>query len=176
MNYIVLDLEATCWKNNFGKVNEIIEIGAFKISEDKVIIDEFCSFIKPKVNPELSSFCKELTSIKQVDVDGAPPFVEVINTFIKWIGDEYTLLSWGEYDKKQFIKDCELHKVSHEWVINHVNLKQKHAKIRNIDKPCGMDAALKMEGFTLDGTHHRGIDDARNLTKIFLKYFSIINS
>ncbi len=30
-----------------------------------------------------------------------------------------------------------------------------------------MGGALKMEKLTLDGTHHRGIDDARNIAKIF---------
>jgi inhibitor of KinA sporulation pathway (predicted exonuclease) len=27
------------------------------------------------------------------------------------------------------------------------------------------------EGMTLAGTHHRGIDDARNITQLFLRYF-----
>lgn len=34
-----------------------------------------------------------------------------------------------------------------------------------------MNGALKKEGLKLDGTHHRGIDDARNITKIFKAYF-----
>ena len=35
MNYIILDLEATCWKDrNENKQNEIIEIGALKIDKD----------------------------------------------------------------------------------------------------------------------------------------------
>lgn len=34
-----------------------------------------------------------------------------------------------------------------------------------------MKNALKNEGLTLEGTHHRDIDDARNIAKIFLKYF-----
>jgi len=38
-----------------------------------------------------------------------------------------------------------------------------------LDKPIGMKAALSYEGIELDGTHHRGIDDARNITKIFLE-------
>ena len=31
-----------------------------------------------------------------------------------------------------------------------------------------MGGALKLEGFKLDGTHHRAIDDAKNISKIFL--------
>lgn len=33
-----------------------------------------------------------------------------------------------------------------------------------------MVKALQKEGFELDGTYHRGIDDAGNIAKIFLKY------
>jgi inhibitor of KinA sporulation pathway (predicted exonuclease) len=33
-----------------------------------------------------------------------------------------------------------------------------------------MGGALKMEGIILEGTHHRGIDDAINIAKIFRKY------
>jgi inhibitor of KinA sporulation pathway (predicted exonuclease) len=75
------------------------------------------------------------------------------------------------YDKNQLSKDCQLHNLDDTWIINHINIKQRHAKIRKLDKPCGMEIALTMEGFQLEGTHHRGIDDARNIAKIFLKYF-----
>jgi 3'-5' exoribonuclease 1 len=34
-----------------------------------------------------------------------------------------------------------------------------------------MKNALELEGLKLDGTHHRGIDDARNIAKVFIKYF-----
>ncbi|WP_375377881.1 exonuclease domain-containing protein [Paenibacillus sp. MZ04-78.2] len=46
MNYIVLDLEATCWENDRTKQNEIIEIGAVKINDKLKIVDEFQTFIK----------------------------------------------------------------------------------------------------------------------------------
>jgi len=35
-----------------------------------------------------------------------------------------------------------------------------------------MGGALKMEGIKLEGTHHRGIDDATNIAKIFRKYIN----
>ena len=34
-----------------------------------------------------------------------------------------------------------------------------------------MKWALEKEKIQLEGTHHRGIDDARNIAKIFIKYF-----
>ena len=33
MNYIIFDLEATCWEHDRNRINEIIEIGAVKLNE-----------------------------------------------------------------------------------------------------------------------------------------------
>jgi inhibitor of KinA sporulation pathway (predicted exonuclease) len=57
------------------------------------------------------------------------------------------------------------------WVTPHVNLKQQYGSIRKLQRAVGMKNALQLEGLSLEGTHHRGIDDARNIAKIFLKYF-----
>lgn len=174
MNYIILDLEATCWKNrSLKKQNEIIEIGALKINKDGVILNEFCAFVKPKLNPILSDFCKELTTITQEEVDIAETYEIVIEKFKNWISldEEYILCSWGFYDKNQFLKDCELHKLDDNWLINHISLKHQYAEIKNLKRPIGMVNALKKEKIKLEGTHHRGIDDARNITKIFKANF-----
>ncbi len=174
MNYIILDLEATCWKNrNLKQQNEIIEIGALKVDKDGNNISEFSEFIKPKLNPKLSNFCKELTTIEQTDIDAAETYEIVINKFINWIDQKepYILCSWGFYDKNQFVKDCDLHKLNKNWLKNHISLKHQYADIKHLRKPIGMGSALKKEGLELEGTHHRGIDDARNIYKIFKANF-----
>jgi len=175
MKYIVFDLEATCEKDNRDFVNEIIEIGAVKINEDLEIVCEFSSFVKPVLNPILTDFCKKLTTISQKDVDDSAILKEVLDKFIDWIGEEdYMLCSWGFYDKSQFMKDCELHKVQTSWLKNHISLKHQHGKkIMGAQKGVGMGKALSAAGLNLRGTHHRGIDDARNIAQIFIKYFDI---
>ncbi|GAB5418049.1 MAG: exonuclease domain-containing protein [Crocinitomicaceae bacterium] len=175
MNYIILDLEATCWEDrSIKRRSEIIEIGAVKINEEKEIVDEFCAFIQPSLHPELSEFCTELTTITQEDVDGAETFERVIRNFWEWINldEDYLLGSWGMYDRNQFRKDCELHELSTEWLRRHISLKHQYTKIKNMKRHAGMKGALWMEGIELQGTHHRGIDDARNISKIFLKLFN----
>lgn len=174
MNYIILDLEATCWQDNTEKEqNEIIEIGALKIDHNKQVISEFSAFVKPKLNPKLSDFCKELTTIKQSDIDGAASYDVVLPRFIEWINpnDAYVLCSWGFYDKSQFAKDCDLHRLDKAWLKNHISLKHQYAEIKHLKKPLGMNGALNKEGLQLEGTHHRGIDDARNIAKIFMANF-----
>jgi inhibitor of KinA sporulation pathway (predicted exonuclease) len=55
-------------------------------------------------------------------------------------------------------------------MFKHHSLKHEFATIHGI-KPCGMEKALGMLGMSLDGTHHRGIADARNIAKIFKHTF-----
>lgn len=174
MNYIILDLEATCWQDrSIKRQSEIIEIGAVKINERREVIDEFNAFIRPQLHPTLSEFCTELTTIEQVDIDNAQDFKTVISDFWNWIDltEEYLLCSWGFYDKSQFKKDCELHMMKTNWLKHHISLKHQYSKIKGTKKLLGMKGALMKENIPLDGTHHRGIDDAKNIAKLFLSNF-----
>lgn len=174
MNYVIFDLEATCWYQWDKSQNETIEIGAILINDQKEIVSEFEAFIKPIRFPKLSDFCIQLTSIQQSDVDNSPYFNEVIAKFKDWFDfddQNYVLCSWGFYDKKQFESDCKIHGLNAEWVNQHISLKHQYGKFKNLKRAIGMKNALKLEGFKLDGTHHRGIDDARNIAKIFIKHF-----
>jgi len=178
MQYIVFDLEATCWntQDKSDEIYEIIEIGAVKLNEKAEQVDTYQTFIKPVVNPILSEFCTELTSIKQSDVDTAPCFLEVMRNFENWIDGsaiDTTLLSWGRYDKKQILMECEVKKYDGQilnLLNNHHSLKHDFAKMRKV-RPCGMAKALKILDLPLIGTHHRGIDDALNISKIFQTVF-----
>ena len=176
MYYIVFDLEATCWKHRDQTPNEIIEIGAVKVNAIGLIIDEFQSFVRPKVHPTLSDFCTQLTSISQEQIDQAPTFDQVIHDFKPWIGvgtEDYLLCSWGFYDRKQLRLDSDLFEMDKRWINKHISVKHQHHKLANTSRPLGMAEALELEGIPLNGTHHRGIDDARNITRIFQKYFGL---
>ncbi len=176
MQYIIFDLEATCWErsNTLNLSHEIIEIGAVKLDQHLNEISLFQCFVKPTINPILSDFCTELTSIQQSDVDQAPTFEDAIDQFVRWIDDhEPVVLSWGYYDKSQLIKECEEKKVKSEIIQllnNHHSLKHEFAEITK-RKPCGMQKALNILNIELIGTHHRGIDDAQNIAKIFKNIF-----
>ncbi len=175
MNYIIYDLEATCWEiNNPSLVQETIEVGAYRLNPYGEILGEYNRFVKPKLNPFLSSYCRDLTSITQHDVDWAMAFPQVIEEFQDWIGveeEDYYLCSWGSFDRKQLVNDCKLHDMEFEWVEeNHINLKRQYQDINRIHRSCGMLNALKREGFEYTGVQHRGISDAENLIKIFNQY------
>ncbi|MEM8890688.1 MAG: 3'-5' exonuclease [Bacteroidota bacterium] len=113
--------------------------------------------------------------MSQAEIDAAQSFPTVIKAFQDWIDIEkepYFLCSWGFYDKSQFGKDCKLHELDTYWLERHISVKHQYAEINALRKPCGMARALSLEGLELEGTHHRGIDDARNISRIFRKYLS----
>ncbi|MEJ8302757.1 3'-5' exonuclease [Saccharibacillus sacchari] len=175
---IIFDLEATCKENDRTFDNEIIEIGSVKVSPTLERTDEFTTFVQPVANPKLTPFCTELTTITQAEVDGAPRFPEAFQSFREWIGQEpFLLLSWGAYDRKQIEKDCARWRLDANWVSRrHINLKQLHAEqVLGGKKQVGMSKALGMAGLELNGTHHRGIDDARNIAAIFIHYREVWN-
>jgi inhibitor of KinA sporulation pathway (predicted exonuclease) len=147
---------------------EIIEIGAVVVDAKTLeVVDEYTSFIKPILNPRLTEFCKELTTITQKEIDSAKGYKEVLEAFKAWYEqyEDFLFCSWGEYDKHQFKLDCKLHNVAYPFNDEHLNIKKAFAKKQDI-KPCGLDKALSHVGLELEGTHHRGIDDARNMARL----------
>lgn len=177
MHYLIIDLEATCKQErdpNF--LNEIIEIGAVLVDGNKQIISEFNQFVKPTENRILTQFCKELTTITQEQVDSAQTLTYVLSNLRAWLynlkiesnSPDLTFCSWGDYDKNQLIRECRRKNIHYPFDEGHLNIKQMFARELKC-KPCGVDRAIQMMGWKFEGTHHRGIDDARNITKLFVE-------
>jgi len=178
MNFIIYDVEATCWETRPpGWQQEIIEIGAYKVNRYGEATDRFCKFIRPVVHPTLSIFCKQLTSIQQEDVNRSSRFPEVVEAFQDWIDiwdEDYLLCSWGNFDEKMLFQDCELHNLETDWLDNrHINLKKQYHDIKRLRKIRGLKYSVEKEGFEWTGMHHRGIADAENLAKIFAKFIDV---
>jgi len=172
-NYIIFDLEATCVDDRSIQFsNEIIEIGAVKLDEELKEIDTFQLFIKPTVNPILSEFCINLTTITQGNVEQGEEFESALQHFASWATsqtDDVILLSWGKYDKNQILKESKMKGYFgeiHHLLKKHRSLKHDFAKMKKT-RACGMAKALEWLGIEPTGTHHRGIDDALNIAEIF---------
>ncbi len=86
MIFIVYDLEATCWDGNPpSQVQEIIEIGAYKLNGYGEVMDSFSRLVKPVIHPYLSFYCRKLTGIEQDEINRASSFGKVIDDFQDWI-------------------------------------------------------------------------------------------
>ena len=166
---LIVDLEATCWttgEHRAGKI-ETIEIGALRVLPEAPDSREtFKTFVRPTRFPKLSDFCASLTSIKQGDVDEAETFPGAFARFLNWVGGPKQLLfsSWGEYDRKQFWRDCSHNRVRYPFG-DHLNLKK--IVVARIDrKPEGMKPVMRYLGLSLEGTHHRALNDVLNIWRI----------
>ena len=169
--YLVVDLEATCCDRQTipRREMETIEIGAVMVDGSTLEpVAEWQTFIRPIRHPQLTQFCSELTSITQAEVDGAPLFPVAIANFQQWQSTYpgFIFGSWGEYDRNQLQQDCDFHNVVYPMGQRHLNLKQQFTTMQKLPQTYGMAQALKLANLPLSGTHHRGIDDARNIAKL----------
>lgn len=168
--YLVIDLEATC--DDRGAVprheTEIIEIGAVLVDGATLTpVEDFQTFVAPVRHPKLTPFCTELTTITQADLASAPRFPLAIDRLRRFVGGRDALFcSWGDYDRKQFEQDAAHHRVPLPFGGRHLNLKKAFSEQLGESKRFGMDGALRRVGLPLVGTHHRGIDDARNIARL----------
>ena len=162
---VVFDLEATCWSEAPPKQMETLEIGAVKI-RDGVICDEFDLIIKPYLFPYLSKFCTSLTSINQEMADGGMDFPTAFIDFELWCAGSQ-MWSWGDFDRKQLEQDGRLYGIN-TFILQtkHRNLSRSFRKLYKVKK-CGVNKALSICGMEFEGNQHRGIDDARNIARIF---------
>jgi inhibitor of KinA sporulation pathway (predicted exonuclease) len=169
--YLIVDVEATC--SSGGAVPrqemEIIEIGAVMQNARTFAIEsEFQVFVHPVRHPRLTAFCTELTGIAQHEIMDAPPFPLALEAMTKWMVqfDDALFCSWGDYDRKQFIQDCDYHGVAYPFRCGHLNLKAEFSRTLNLPKKLGIAVALRHLGLEFEGSHHRGLDDARNIARI----------
>ncbi len=176
MKFIVFDLEATCWTEDSPALRqEIIEIGACVVNRYGELLDRYQSFVKPVVHPFLSPFCKQLTTIEQSDVDSAKTYDRVYGNWMDWIGqfedEPIYFCSWGDMDLKLIEADCYHHRIDLDWADSYFDVKKFYNQLKGKQgKPYGLTTALKREQIELEGTHHRALDDAYNLTKLFCRY------
>ncbi len=169
--WLVIDLEATCCNGGeFPREEmEIIEIGAV-IADGKTFqpIVEFQTFVRPVRHPELTAFCRELTGIEPSDVYSAVGFVEAMSRLAAWLSGypDAVFCSWGEYDRRQFERDCVFHKVAWLFGSRHVNLKRRYSDRFGLKRGQGFGEVLRKHNLIFKGRPHRGIDDARNIVRM----------
>ncbi|WP_025663030.1 3'-5' exonuclease [Aquimarina megaterium] len=167
---IIIDLEATCWNGPIpaGQVNEIIEIGICLLDTQTGSISKNKGILITPEQSEVSPFCTELTTITQelVDQEGVSfeTACEMLRTQYK--GHEYTWASYGQYDLNMMKKQCANREMKYPLSQNHINVKALFSETKGLRRKVGMKGALGILKIPLEGTHHRGVDDAKNIAKI----------
>ncbi|MEQ6358605.1 PolC-type DNA polymerase III [Thermoanaerobacter thermohydrosulfuricus] len=158
--FTVFDIETTGLSN----INdEIIEIGAVKIKEGK-IIDTFETFVNPKI--PISSFITKLTGIDESMVKDAPSIEEILPKFLEFASNSVLVAHNANFDVS-FIKSKA----------KKFNLNVNNAVLDTLELSRHLYKDLK--NYKLDTLadhlqvklehHHRAVDDAMATAEIFIK-------
>ncbi len=167
---VVVDIESTCWEGATpkGMESDIIEIGICLLDNYSGEITDTKGILVRPERSEISSFCTELTTITpEMIAEKGVSFQDAL----KQLKDEYDTqsrawASFGAYDRKQFERQCTALGRGYPFGPSHINVKTLFALKKKLAFEQGMAGALAMLNIPLEGTHHRGVDDARNIAKI----------
>ena len=170
---VVVDIEATCWEGATpdGMENDIIEIGVCLLDVNTgEITDNRGILVKPE-RSNVSPFCTQLTTITKelIDAQGIS-FKEACAILRKeYLSQSRAWASFGAYDMKQFTRQCAALNIGYPFGPSHLNVKTLFALKNKLGHETGMAGALEFLQIPLKGTHHRGVDDAKNIAKILHK-------
>lgn len=185
----ILDFEATCDDSVKHYDNEIIEFPSVLLKWDPLIanytkVSEIQFYCKPLCNTKVTKFCNDLTGITQDKVNQGIDFTSALEQHVSWLmqeckvdkpdemlfEDRVIIVTCGAWDLNTvFPKDCR------RWNVNNpnkvyrrfVNIKVEFANQYKRSKLRGMKQMLEELEIPLEGRHHSGIDDCRNIAKIW---------
>ena len=103
LTYVIFDLETTGLNALDGE--EIIEIGAVKLKDGK-IIDRFDELIKP--TKLISDKISEITSITNEMVKDKDTELNVLKKFLNWVGEDHILVAHNANFDLSFIRAAYL--------------------------------------------------------------------
>ncbi len=164
-DYVVFDIETT----GFSPINNrIIEIGAVKVKEGK-IVDRFSTFVNPDV--PIPFRIEQLTGINDSMVMDAPFIDAVMPEFLRFAEGCVLVAHNASFDMSFMIENAaRLNLPFDPTYVDTVGIARvllphqaKHT----------LDAVAKTMGVSLEN-HHRAVDDAEATAEIFVKFLPML--
>ncbi|WP_407313122.1 exonuclease domain-containing protein [Desulfosporosinus sp. SB140] len=178
MNYIVFDLEFNMFFKfkegdlaNPGLKNEIIQIGAVKLNKQLERIGEFNLLIKPVVYKRLNPYVKKKTNINTSRVVPRRSFMEAMESFKAWIGNEAVLCSWGQDDILGLRENCSFFGFNALIFDKFINIQKIYMKHEGLTKQPSLESAV--DGLEIEKSlpFHDAFSDAAYTADIFKKVY-----
>lgn len=177
MNYIIFDLE---WnqsshpkeedENGNRLPFEIVEIGAVKLNENRDMISEFSELIKPQIYHEMHYITSKLVHLQMEQLEKGKPFLEVMEKFLKWCGNDCIFCTWGPLDLLELQRNMHYYgmKPLLDGPIRYYDI-QKLFSIAYEDKKSrrSLEYAIDMLGIHKDIPFHRAFSDAYYTAQVF---------
>ena len=178
----VIDIEATCWKPGDKPKDEemdIIEVGICEVRRVSPNDIEACKFdiwtpgtastiIVTPTTSKISDYSLSISGITQEEInESGISFVESVYRLKEtYYTFNRTFASWGDYDRKQFERQCKRENIFYPFGTTHLNVKNLFAISTGIAKEVSVSKALTMLGMKFEGKQHRGMDDSINIARI----------
>lgn len=171
MHYIVLDMEwnqawpgsaAAKKAESIGIRGEIVQIGAVRVLEDQTVADEFQILIRPKFYKKMNSKISKLTGIrdsmlKEQGVD----FVEAMERFRAWCGEDCVFLIWGFDDIGMLKENMAQYGLDSSWLDRWYNAQMIfNAQIDGSSAQKALKTAMEMMNINPSRPAHDALGDA----------------
>ena len=181
--YLVLDFEATCDDHHPPSPQEIIEFPVLKVNAASMQTESvFHTYVLPMAHPNLTPFCTSLTGITQDMLEGQPTLPDILRNFHSWLETNgllhpsvsFAFVTCGDWDLKTMLpSQCKHFNIPiPNYFRRWINIKVVFKNLTGC-KAKGMLAMLNHFKLSLDGRHHSGIDDSKNIAKILGKLAEI---
>lgn len=175
MNYVVFDLE---WnQGNQAQQTEhadipfeVIEIGAVKLNDKYVMINEFSRLIKPEIYREMHQYTSKLIHLQMEELERGRPFAEVMKDFLEWCGtEEYLFCSWGSLDLTELQRNMRYHNMTplSDRPIPYLDVQKLFSLVYEDGKSRrSLETAVDMVQLEKDIPFHRAFSDAYYTAKL----------
>ena len=180
MEYIILDMEWNQpWPGSPSSKKplpvqirgEIIQIGAVRLTEASTVADEFQVMVKPKFYRHLNRRVSKLTGIKETRLrDEGIPFLEAMERFRQWCGEDIVFLTWGFDDIGILRENLRLYSLEEGWTERWYNAQMIfNAQTDGSNSQKALKTAMETFGIEASRPAHDALGDAYHTALICAK-------
>lgn len=167
--FIVVDLETTGLE---PKLDRIIEIAAVKVLDGK-IIDEWNTLVNPEIF--LSQVTTDITGITTEMVQEAPLFQDVVDDYLKFMGDGSIFVAHNvDFDHafmNQHLAKHDRPNLPHPYMCTFKLAKRVHPNLSRYN----LGFLAESFGVPLPQAH-RALHDARATAELFIKFLGVLQN
>lgn len=175
--FVVVDFEATCEKDTLIYPQEIIEFPSVLVDAATGRLDSaFRRYVRPRHHPVLTDFCRELTGIRQEDVDAGVDLGEALRAHDAWLqaatggkkGGSFAVVTWGDWDCRTMLEsECSFKDLAKPAYFDRwINLRVPFEAAFGGGGRTALQEAVRAAGLEWEGRLHCGLDDARNTARL----------
>lgn len=163
--FVDFEMNQVSWKDRgaSGPIkNEIIQIGAVKLSEDYRVLSVYEAFVRPMYST-ICPICTRLTGIVQTQVSAARTLPDAIEDFLAWVNDaQAKYYSWSDNDSRQLRQELRYKGVEEARITlfdDWADFQKEYCDVVGQSR-MGLDIALSGAGLKQIGSKHSAAADA----------------